>query len=360
MKYRQAVLIDGKATGDADLTDIFNLKGLGCISELIIEVKGTNSTSTPTEHPAKLITKIQVVDGSEVIYDLDGKQAQALGYYHYHVPGVNGLNYIDNNNCWVTIRVPFGRWLWDPQLALDPNRFNNLQVIVTIDHDAGGGAPDACTYELVANIFDGKKVNPVGYLRSREHYRYTVAASGVETIDLPVDLPIKMLMFQGDYLATALIQQINKIKLSEDQDAKIPLNNNTSDILKMLAADLPPWIESLRGNATTSQVNFFGTCFYEQRVVLVGIMSTINYGETTERDGGGFYVDMTTGAEFDGILTGYAPHGCVGLEFGDPWDMEDWYDLAPNIKSLKAILTAGSSASASGTNKVITQQLKKY
>ncbi len=359
MNYRQAVLIDGKATGDADLTEIYNLKGLQPISELIVEVKGTNSTSTPTEHPAALVTKVQVIDGSEVILDLSGKQLQALAYYHYKAPGLQGLNYISGNQCWVTLRIPFGRWLWDPALALDPNRFNNLQVVVTIDHDAGGGAPAACTLEIVANVFDGKKITPVGYLRAREHYRYTVAASGVETVDLPTDLPIRMLILQGDYKDTALIQQINKVKLSEDQDSKVVVNNNTSDLIKMLAADLPPWVEKLRGSGTTSAVEYFGTCFYEQVVTLVGIIATPNYGSATQTEGGTFDIDLNSAAEFDGILTGYCPHGCIALEFGDMWDMDDWYDLRA-VKSLKAYLTAGSSASSSGTNKVITQQLKRY
>ena len=359
MNYRDAVLLDGYATGDADTTQIVDLKGLNPISEIVIVYKGTNSTSTPTEHPAKLITQVQVVDGSQVIADVDGKQLQALGYYHYKAAGVQGLNYIDNNQCWVSLRLPFGRWGFDPMLALDPARFHNPQLIIKTDHDAGGGAPDAGSLEVVARVFDAKKITPVGYLRTREHFRYSVVASGVETVDLPTDLPIKMLMFQGNYDSYALIQQINKIKLSEDNDSKVPLENSASDIIKMLAADLPPWIEKLRGNATTSQVKFFGTCFYEQSVMLVGIMSTINYGDTTQLDGGSFYVDMVTAAEFDGLLTGYCPHGCIGLEFGDPWDLDDWYNLSA-VKSLQAKITAGSGASSSGTNKVVTQQLQKY
>ena len=359
MNYRDAVLLDNYATGDADAAVVLDLKGLNPISEIIVEYKGLNSTSTPTEHPAKLVTQVLVTDGSEVIANLNGKQLQALGYYHYRTPGAQGLNYIDNNYCWVTLRLPFGRWLNDPMLALDPNRFHNPQITIKTDHDAGGGAPDAGQIDVVAKCFDAKKITPIGFLRHIEHYRYTVAASGVETIDLPVDLPIKMLMFQGDYKDTALIQQINKIKLSEDQDAKIPLENNTSDILKMLAGDLPPWSEKLRFNGTTSAVEFFGTSFYEQTCVLVGIMATPNYGSATQTEGGTFDIDMQNAGECDGILWGWAPHGCIGIEFGDPWDYDDWYNLA-GVKSLRAKLTAGASASSSGTNKVILSQFKKY
>lgn len=359
MNYRDAVLLDNYATGDADTTQIIDLKGLTPISELVIEYKGTNASSTPTEHPAKLVTQVQVVDGSRIIADLDGKQLQALGYYHYRTPGVQGLNYIDNNQCWVTLRLPFGRWLYDPMLALDPNRFYNPQLIVKTDHDAGGGAPDAGTLEVVAKCFDRKKITPIGFLRTREHYRYTVAASGQETVDLPVDLPLKMIMFQGDYKDTALIQQINKIKIEEDQGAAIPLDNNTSDILKMLAADLPPWQEKLRFNGTTSAVEYFITPFYEATVLLVGIMATPNYGSATQTDGGTCDIDMGSAGECDGLVWGWAPHGCIGIEFGDPWDYDDWYVLG-GVKSLKAKLTAGASASSSGQNKVVTQQFEKY
>lgn len=359
MNYRDAVLLDNYATGDADTTQILDLKGLNPISEIVIAYKGTNSTSTPTEHPAKLITQVLVSDGSEVIANLDGKQLQALGYYHNRTPGVQGSSFIDNNMCWVTLRLPFGRWMNDPMLALDPNRFHNPQITIKTAHDAGGGAPDAGTLEVVAKCFDAKKITPIGFLRHLEHYRYSVVASGVETIDLPVDLPIKMIMFQGNYKDTALIQQINKIKLSEDQDRSIPLDNSTSDILKMLAAELPPWHEKIRFNGTTGAVEYFITPFYEATVLLVGIMATPNYGSATQTDGGTCDIDMNGAGECDGLVWGWAPHGCVGIEFGDPWDIEDWYNLA-GVKSLRAKLTAGASASASGVNKVILSQLKKY
>lgn len=359
MNYRDAVLLDGYATGDADTTQILDLKGLNPVSEIIVEYKGTNNGSTPTEHPAALVTKVQVVDGSEVIADLSGKQLQALAYYHYRTPGVQGLNYIDNNVCWVTLRLPFGRWLYDPMLALDPNRFHNPQLVIKTDHDGGGSAPDDGTLEVVAKCFDAKKVTPIGYLRHLEHYRYTVAASGQETIDLPVDLPIKMILAQGDYKDTALIQQINKIKLSEDQDKSVPIDNNASDLLKMLAADLPPWNEKIRFNGTTSAVEYFITPFYEATAVLGGIMATPNYGSATQTDGGTMDIDMAAAGECDGIVWGWAPHGCIGLEFGDPWDYDDWYNLG-GVKSLRLKLTAGSGASGSGTNKVVLSQFKKY
>jgi len=359
MNQRHAVLIDGKALS-ADNVEIFNLRGLAPLSELIVTYKALNTTSVPKEHPAQCISKIQVVDGSTVICDLSGKQAQALSYYHYRAPTVNGLSYIQGNYCWAACRIPFGRWLWDPVLALDPARFGNLQIIITTDLDGGGaGTPTAGVLEVAAALFDDKKIAANGYLRNREHFRYSVVASGEMTVDLPVDNPIKLILFQGDLKDYALINQINKIKITQDNDAKIFINNNTSDILKMLAADLPPWTEKMRGNGTTAAVEHFQTQFYEAVAIMGGIMATPNYASCTQTDGGTVDIDSFAAGEFDVITSGWAPHGCVGIEFGDPWDFDDWF-LPGKGSELKAKLTAGAAASATGINKVITSQLVKY
>ena len=359
MNHRHTVLIDNRAA-TADLVEIFNLRGLAPMSELLVVYKALNTTSVPLEHPAQCITKIQIVDGSTVILDLSGKQAQALSYYHYKAPTVNGLSYISGNYCWAACRIPFGRWLWDPILALDPARFGNLQVIVYTDLNGGGaGTPVAGVLEVSASLFDDKKIAAAGYLRHREHFRYSVVASGEMTVDLPVDNPLKMIMFMGDYKDTALIQQINRIKITQDNDAKVHLNNSTSDILKMLSGDIQPWTEKLRGNGTTNAVEHFITQFYEATGIMGGIMATPNYASVTQTDGGTCDIDSFALGEFDVLTHGYAPHGCVGVEFGDPWDLEDWW-MPGRGSELKAKLTAGAAASANGINKVITSQLIKY
>ncbi len=359
MNYRQAALVDGKALA-ANNVEIYNLRGMKPISAIDVILKILNQSSTPTEHPAEAITKIQLVDGSEVLTEVSGKQAIAIDYYHNKRPSQQGLNYISANYSWANARINFGRWLWDEEIAFDPSKFKNPQLIVTTDINAGGGGtPVAQVLEICAQMFDKRSITPKGFLRLIESYRYSVVASGEHTIDLPTDLVIKMLAVQGDYKDTSLIQQINKLKLTEENDQSIPFNNNLSDMLKMLASELPPWHEKIRFNGTTSAVEYFITPFYEAVCALVGIMATPNYGSATQTDGGTMDIDMNSAAECDGIVHGWAPHGVVAWDMGDPWTPGDWYDVKP-ISNLKLKLTAGSSASASGTNKVILQQYKPY
>ena len=81
MLTRQAVIHDAESmTADKDF--VIDLGGVGVISSLIISVKFTNGGDTPTAHPAKLLTSIKVVDGSDVLYNCSGIQCQAVEYYN--------------------------------------------------------------------------------------------------------------------------------------------------------------------------------------------------------------------------------------------------------------------------------------
>jgi len=43
-------------------------------------MKGTNNGHTPTAHPVKMVQKIEVVDGSDVLYSMTGVEAAAMNF----------------------------------------------------------------------------------------------------------------------------------------------------------------------------------------------------------------------------------------------------------------------------------------
>ena len=49
-------------------TKVIDLNENAPLSKIVIRFKGTNNGSTPTHHPAKMVSKIEVVDGSDVLY----------------------------------------------------------------------------------------------------------------------------------------------------------------------------------------------------------------------------------------------------------------------------------------------------
>ena len=357
MKYRQAVLHEAESIS-ADKVFTIDVNTEDPISRILIQAKGTNNGDTPTAHPAKLITKIELVDGSEVLVSLSGVQAQALGYYHSLQPAFNTLSYVDNNTCAAMFALYFGRKLWDTELALDPKRFKNLQLKVSYDLNGGGSACDAGRLEVVADLFDQKKISPIGLLIAKQHYAYTLVASGYETIQLPVDMPIRKLMVSSLAAGYQPWQQYNAIKIDEDNDKHVILDQGTTDLLKYLLTHLPPYVETLDGRSSTSEVNFYITPTYEVNAAFAGIGGYFSEITTTDQYGGYLKVDCNTAStSWQALVRGYCPHGATAIDFGDQDDFEDWWDVR-SLKSARARILAGSGGS--GTIDLVTQQLKRY
>jgi len=357
MKYRQSVLHE-KESITADKVFTVDMNTEDPISRIDLHVRGTNNLSVPTAHPAKLLTKIEVVDGSEVIYSLSGVQAQAAHYWHSGRGPVNILNYLNDVQAQAAFAIPFGRWLWDPEWALDPKRYKNLQLKVTYDEDGGGSAPDAGSFEAIAHLFDQKKINPIGLLTHKEHYSYTIVASGIETVQLPVDLPIRMVILQSLTADKAPNDQYNVIKLDEDNDKRILIDQQTADLLKYVLQDWDAIVETVEGVATGSEVNHFITPSYEVAAAFGGNDGYLSYYAQTSKYGGVLGVHgNNAGYNFAAVVRGWCPHGSLALLMGDKNDPEDWWDVRM-LKSARAKITAGSGGS--GTNSIIVQQAKRY
>jgi hypothetical protein len=358
MKHRYASLIDNMAVAASGVV-IYNLKGMDPISELVVQFRGANAAAVPLDHPAGLIPRIQVVDGSEVIVDISGKQAVALDYYHYKAFPKTLNVYVNTLWCGCTFRIPFGRWQFDPVYALDPARFKNLQVIITVNLLGGGNGLATGTLELMATMFDEKKIAPTGCLRSREHFRYTPVALAAQLVDLPTDKTIKMMLFQGDANLIPLLGQINRVRISEDNDKRIPLDNNVSDIIVNMAADLPAIVESIYFAGVIGNITCFAAPFFEPEGVLGGTDAVNNWGQIQDLGGGNIRLTCAAVGNARALVKGIAPFGTVAIECGDPWDPDDWYNPS-GVKQLTARLLAGGAVGVASVNKVVLQQLSMY
>ena len=357
MNYRHVALIDNLAVPVA-ATQIYNLKGMDPISELVVHFRGAVLNAPAVGPYADWLQRILVIDGSEVIVDLSGRQAVALGYYHYKVCPKGMAQFTPTLQARVSFRIPFGRWLWDQELALDPARFKNLQCVLVMAPALGGKGTGAGFVDLMSNMFDEKKINPRGYLRAREHFRYTVVAGAIQSIDMPVDKVIKMFMFQGDMNAIPLSQTISRIRIDEDNDKHLYVDNDAVDIIRDLAPDNVPITESFYSDTCVAGQTIYTTPFYSVIGVVSGVDAILNWGEVMSLDGGQLHVHTTNVGNVSGVVEGYCPMGVIGIENGDPWDIDDWYNPS-KIKQLRARLTAGAGG-AGGTNKVIVQQLSNY
>lgn len=358
MKRRLAKILDAQ-TYTADQVVIQNLYLTEPITALYIEAKILNNGNTLTAHPAKAIPKVELVDGSEVIHSLSAMEIQARSFYALGKFPENVLNYIDNEYSSVPLIIPFGRYIGDPKYALDPSRFKQLQLRITIDIGAGGSACDAIILDIDADVFDEQAVTPEGYLCAKEYYKYSLVSSAIEDIDLPRMNKLRSLFVHSIYTGKYPYEQYNNLKLVEDNGRKIPYDVKTSHLIKYLASQFGKLVEHLDVLIDTSGVAAYVAAAYEVFASGIARDATAAYFAQTAGNGGTVTIKGNAAVIFHGIVSGFAPHGTVILPFGDPMEPETWYDLQ-RVNSLRLKVTAGSSVGSSSTAQIVTEEVEPY
>jgi len=356
MNYRLASLLAQEDANSA-ATKTIDINLAKPVSRITIQFKGMNSDNDPTAHPAKMISKIELVDGSDVLYSLSGMESQALSYWSQGRMPHTVLNYVNNVNAIATFDLYFGRYLWDELLAFDPRKFMNPQLKITHNKASGGSTPDAGSMAVWADVFDEKEIAPVGMLMAKEQYSYSLTASAKEHIDLATDYPYRGLMLNA--LSTGLMPSsgFDYVKLSEDNDRRVIINNERGwDLLKLFKR-WPRMEELVMVTGINSENTIYCTPTYETAVIGMGM----DADETT------LFADQSYGGTFDAtagatgnvqfVVTGQNPHGSMMIPLGKINEVEDWYDVS-KIGSLRLTITAGSDAA--NTCEIVSEQLRKY
>jgi hypothetical protein len=362
MNYRLATVLEREVHA-SDITKVIDITLRDPISQLIVIHEPYNSASgIPTAHPAKCITKIELVDGSDILFSLSGQEAQSVDWYHRKQEPLNHLIYLPTMYSEQVFVLNFGRWLWDTTLALLPANFKNPQLKITIDVNGGGSTVTTGYLTVLAQIFDEKTITPAGFLMHKEVKDYALAASAHEYTPIPVDFPIRKLLAKIQKYATGVEYCFENVKLSEDNDKRVPINNTIAQILKALVGQTKAYEEwILVEGSATSKVGYCTPGYFPTftGTMWEGTASTMT-AAILEGDGGRFKVDMVDGqGNFQIHGKGWCPHCAIELPFGDPNDPLDWYDVS-KVGSLQLDIKAASGMSSSESCQVFLQQLRPY
>jgi hypothetical protein len=358
MKYRKAVVLKQEdATTAKTLTIDINLTEV--ISRFQIKFNSTNDGHDPTAVHATQISKVELVDGSDVLFSMTGKEIEAKMFYDYKCGPSYEREFRNDVDNYLLLDVLFGRYLYDPQLAFDPKRFHNPQLKITHNKALGGSSPDAATIEVFADVFDEKLVSPTGWIMSREYHSFTSAASAAyEYIDLPTDYIIKRIMLQTSKADSWWENLVSEVKISEDNDKRVPLHLDGADLVSLVMDMYGPYRELLACTMSgAGPVTFYitptETAYFA--IGTIGTDATTFVGPDAECVGG-YQTLVSDGARgFKAQVAGYIPHGCVPIDFGNPMDMEDWYDVT--AKGSVRLIPKASGEVAFNT---ILEQLRRY
>lgn len=358
MNYRLSEILATK-TLDASGTEVIPIRVKDPISAILFEYKCARGSGTSIGHVADCLTKIELVDGSDVIFSLSGKQLHALDYYDKKQTPYTYLTNYGTIQQILGMSYNFGRKLWDPMLVFDPRRFTNPQLKITYNRVAADASSATHYLRILGALFDEKVPSPVGFLSSKEVIAYTSGDDdSYKYIDLPTDRVIRKMLIYGYEDDYSPHQVVNQVKLSEDNDKRVVVDEPMSLLQKLIMSEYPPWVEKLYAHIGATALDFYCTPSFD--IVCLGNMDT--EGIVIDTEVGVLHSPFLIGANGENNanirISGHLPHSIVPILFGDQMDLDDWYDVT-EIGSLQAILRAGS-AGTDGAVAVFLQQLRRY
>ena len=361
MKYRQTTILArtdlgaaGTKTIDINLTDV--------ISRIEITFEGYVDGTQATQWAAN-ISRIELVDGSEVLFSLTGMEAQALNIYSRKCPTMQGP-FSCGGNYWLgTFAIDFGRFLYDPVLAFDPTKFNNPQLKITYDEDAAFTATETSYTEVTAFVFDELVVSPVGFLMAKEHHSYTPTANNAyEYIDLPTDMPIRQILVRAFLSGKCPDTVVDEIRISEDNDKRVVLDTELTRYVKRMCGVWPQIHELFEEYATvvtsTTYYRYFTpTSEFSSAIASPRTGFKVFANEDSMR-GGYLQWHGEDGIMFCGHIHGWLPLHCIQFPFGLSDEIDSWYDVQ-NKGSVRMRLLSAGDYSGSVVSTVL-EQLRRY
>lgn len=238
LEYQDDMGTSGTKTYDLDFSDP--------ITQIVLEFKATNGAAGNKENPIEVnISKIEIVDGGEVLWDMPGDMA--LGAI-CHLNNQSPENKISGGNSAGSTRVipiTFGRFLYDPLYAFNPQAHRNPQLKVTFDEAtirAAGGSgylSDSFTLTILVRLMENAEA-PGAFLSFKQVTKYTSLASGESRIDMPRDRVIRALFTRVYESEVWFGTNVTNFKLSADGGKITPFDLKPSEMVVLMAQVCEP------------------------------------------------------------------------------------------------------------------------
>lgn len=361
--YVQESRIDIGTSG----TKTFNLDYTDPITQLDIYLEATNGSAGNVESPfERCISKIEIVDGGEVLWDLPGEVALAAFSHDNEAMPYSEIEEAYNGSVRQQLPIRFGLKLFDPVYAFDARQHKNPQLKFTFDeatiNTAGttGYSSDTWTFTLGVRLMEDAPA-PGGFLSYRTVESFTSAGTGARRVEMPVDKRIRYLICRAAKADTALYNIITNHKLSENGGKFVPFDLPARDMINRMCETFKPITRRFLALCQTdvTRETFMGVPFGGHvSGIIEKLITTGNFYIDGRVNILQSYHDSTTVAETHVLCSnqGWALHSTLMYPFGDRMEPEQWYVPPPNGK-LDYFVTDGV---ADADVDVCIQQVYRY
>ena len=368
MKYREHEEYYQLTLDDVG-TKIIDLKPASPLSAIRLEFYSTNGTTSCKDNRINdVITKIEIVDGSDQLLSLSLKQAQALefrrtGKMPFMRPGESASGGQDES-----CLLLFGRYLWDPELYLDLTKFKNPQLKITTNIAAVAAASATAflsgSLKVTIDLYliEEGAAAAAGFMMAKDIYSFTSATSGDEHIDMPTDYPYVNMLIRAYTAGNDVDENISDLKLDCDSGRFILIDKKIKDIYKREEQDLGPaelryFLYRADNETITFDIN------HDPQVSIMGRDANDVININTLWSGRGilrFYTGNTgaavsTAELLSFMVRGGCPHATINVPFGIRGDPSTYFN-APGYGDIDLVLTQAAASAVS----VVLEQLRSY
>jgi len=349
---------------------IESLKGAGLLSAVEIELQATNGATSCKNHEIHDdVSKVEIVDGAEVLESLRMIEWRGLNFYELGKMPRATFNEGGGSVQKESIMILFGRYLGDPEYYFDPSKFDNPQLIVDVAltiSTTAGFASGSGKITIKLYIIEEGALPCKGFIMRKEKYNFETAGAGDEYIDLPCDHPYNAIAFSAIYSGYRPDEIISKVKLSFDDDEYIPVNIYTEDIVDRLRmiyglAEQKKRILAADGGSNLTDIYniLFADAFCETQHNIAQVRSvdaekvTLDVYDFSNLSSLAY---QSSDQPVNLLAKGLCPHGLVVVT---PQRINDFGNLL-DVKNRRKLQLILSQAQSGANVRVVISQVKSY
>lgn len=348
-------------------TNTYKVDYLSPITQIDLMFEAVNGATHNKENPIEVnVSKIELVDGSDVLWALNGKlalarYAQINGKmpYCYRTEAANDTPY-------QTIPIQFGKFYGDTELAFNPRAFQNPQLKVTFDEattraaGATGYVTDSFVLSVTIHLMEDAPT-PIGFLSDKQIYDFTSVASGDERIEMPIDRPYRFLFVSAWKDETDVRSIITNYKLDCGGGTWIPFDCHARYIADMQVTRFGYFETNLTGIFDSAVYTKHYIAYDNQGGLTAAAAGYILNASTFWPGSVRTYPTTHAGVASDDVagrmvLSGTCLHATHFIPFGELDKRDTWLNVV-SYKPMYLYLTQGV---ADATCSVAVEQVRTY
>lgn len=367
MRFRTVELFYELALDDSGTKPI-EIKTRDPLSAIRLEFKGTNGASNnKSNRMDDVITKVELVDGSDVLYSLNMKNGQAQQFFNTKQTPFIRIEERGGGSTREEMLMMFGPKLNDLDYWLDLTQFTSPSLKITTDEDAvraiaaDGFATTTFKVTITLHVIEEGARPSQGFLMCKEIYSFTSGTSGDEHISLPMDYPIAGILLRAYVAGNDINENISQFKLSCDAGKYIPIDKKVGDICTINENDygivqIRAQLDRKNGETVLHPINKEPVAMLlgdESLLVLSAIYQWSGQFDLSVYDNAGAAV--TAERWIRTIIQGTCLHSATYVALGIHDQVDTYFD-PKEWNDVELILTQAAAA----TVEVCLQQLRTY